>query len=343
MNQNQLHLQIAVVMSLLLHSLLFGVYQLRHTIVPWLSQRSSVRQAAATKPARQQAPTITFVEAPAVPKPKEETKPQIFIETDERQRSTEKPAATPYYSDKTTVAMNPENLSKVEGDTPYLDGKNTKLLSTESVPAPTPGAVALSQRRLQQARQVAQPATPPAQPKPKELPAEGEKATKPAEEQKMAMATGAAAQRGTAAIEEQAAESSPLRPGAAFPGREIAAAKSELKASGVSRKGIAAFGVAESPFGDYDRRLIKEVQQRWYVIIDKLGVYEKAGTVTIYFQLSDDGSISNLRRKENTAGEILALWCEKAITDSAPFDPLTADLRRLVGKEPREVNFTFYY
>jgi hypothetical protein len=46
---------------------------------------------------------------------------------------------------------------------------------------------------------------------------------------------------------------------------------------------------------------------------------------------------------ENTAGQVLALFCEKAIVESAPFEPLPETLRLLIGKQPREVNFTFYY
>ncbi len=106
---------------------------------------------------------------------------------------------------------------------------------------------------------------------------------------------------------------------------------------------MAAFNVASSPFGAYDRQLIRAVQQRWYSIIDRFGVLERAGTVTLHFELYEDGSIRNLQRRENTAGEILALYCEKAVTDAAPFEPLTEDLRRLVGAEARQVDFTFYY
>ena len=57
----------------------------------------------------------------------------------------------------------------------------------------------------------------------------------------------------------------------------------------------------------------------------------------------DDGTVRAMETKENTAGQILALFCEKAVVDSAPFEPLPDRLRILIGNEPREVNFTFYY
>jgi outer membrane biosynthesis protein TonB len=132
-------------------------------------------------------------------------------------------------------------------------------------------------------------------------------------------------------------------PAAPSAGREIATAKSQLTASGAAKRGVAAFNVAESPFGEYDKKIVKAVQSRWYALIQRYGIYERAGTVILHFELHDDGSVHNLSREENSAGEILALFCEKAVVDSAPFEPLPDSLRILVGKEPREVNFTFYY
>ena len=126
-------------------------------------------------------------------------------------------------------------------------------------------------------------------------------------------------------------------------GREIVSSKSRMVAAGVSRQGVAAFNVAASPFGAYDKKLIQAVQSRWLALIERYGFYERAGTVTLRFELYDDGKVDNLSRTENTAGEMLALICEKAVTDSAPFEPLSEQLRVLVGKDPREVNFTFYY
>jgi len=125
--------------------------------------------------------------------------------------------------------------------------------------------------------------------------------------------------------------------------REIGAIKSRLTAFGVSRTGIAAFNVAESPFGAYDKAIVRAVQARWYRLIEQHGLYERAGEVTLHFQLLDDGTIRAMETKENTAGQILALFCEKAVVDSAPFEPLPDRLRILIGNEPREVNFTFYY
>jgi outer membrane biosynthesis protein TonB len=125
--------------------------------------------------------------------------------------------------------------------------------------------------------------------------------------------------------------------------REIAALKSQLTASGVAQTGIAAFNVAGSPFGAYDKAIIRAVQSRWYRLISQNALYERTGEVTVHFDLMADGSVQNMTVKNNTAGQILALFCEKAVVDSAPFAPLPEELRELIGGEPRDVNFTFYY
>ena len=104
-----------------------------------------------------------------------------------------------------------------------------------------------------------------------------------------------------------------------LPARELVVRKAHLTVAGVSRSGIAAFGVAESPFGAYDKKLIKAVQGHWYSLIDHYGIYESAQS------------------------RILSLFCEKAVIESGPFDPLTDELRALTRKEPREISFTFYY
>jgi len=85
------------------------------------------------------------------------------------------------------------------------------------------------------------------------------------------------------------------------------------------------------------------VQSRWYALISQNGLYERAGTVTLHFYILQDGSVQNMEFKENSAGEILGLFCQKAVVDSAPFASLPDNLRMLIGNDPREVSFTFYY
>jgi hypothetical protein len=125
--------------------------------------------------------------------------------------------------------------------------------------------------------------------------------------------------------------------------REMPSVKSRMTAVGAGRIGVGAFNIARSPFAEYDKAIIRAVQKRWYALIEQNGLYERAGTVTLHFNLMSDGSVKNMELKENTAGQILELFCEKAVVDSAPFLPLPENLRALIRNDPREVNFTFYY
>jgi hypothetical protein len=357
--REHLSIEIAIAASLVLHALTFGVYQHREALARWWVFQPLAKKfvkapvVMPVKPAP--VPVIRFVEEPA-PAPTvaaEPPKPHIFIETDERQATSEQPGPTRFYSDRATVAANEENPTGKLGETPYLAGREDRLWSTESVPVPRP----------------ATPFIPPL------APAEGgrDAATKPGADavetaRREARPTGEkreAASRGMQVVEEQRAEAAqkqenvrqmarlgpvnPPPPSVATPavrspsGRELVSSRSRLVAVGVSRQGVAAFNVAASPFGAYDKRLIAAVQSRWLALIDRYNLYERAGTVTVSFELYEDGQVGNLRRAENTAGEMLALICEKAVTDSAPFEPLPEQLRLLVAGEPRAVNFTFYY
>jgi hypothetical protein len=127
------------------------------------------------------------------------------------------------------------------------------------------------------------------------------------------------------------------------PGRELVSRKARLVTAGVSREGVAAFNVEESPFGAYDKKVVKAIQSRWYQLIDRYGIYESTATVTVYFQLLDDGQVKNVKTTDGSENSILSLFCEKAILESGPFDPWPENLRVLVGKQPREASITFYY
>jgi hypothetical protein len=142
----------------------------------------------------------------------------------------------------------------------------------------------------------------------------------------------------------------PTEPGAPGSRRDIGALKSHLTASGTARTGITAFNVAGSPFGEYDKALMVAVQSRWYALVDKNGLYERAGTVTVQFFLQSDGTLKTdgagrplLQTKDDGAGVVLASFCEKAILDSAPFPPFSEELKTLIGSDAREIDFTFYY
>jgi hypothetical protein len=65
--------------------------------------------------------------------------------------------------------------------------------------------------------------------------------------------------------------------------------------------------------------------------------------VTLRFRLNYDGTVTGMEVAENTVGELLALVCRDSVEESAPFAPWPGDMRRMVGRNYREISFTFYY
>ena len=104
-----------------------------------------------------------------------------------------------------------------------------------------------------------------------------------------------------------------------------------------------AFNTATNPFRAYDNKLIAAVQKRWYALVELHHLYPATGSVTVHFQVLVNGTVQHLEVSKNTAGKLLGLFCEKAVNESAPFDPLPPNLRALAGTQPRDINFIFYY
>lgn len=372
MIRSYFEVEVALVVSLLLHAAMFGISQNRAALarVPFLRPLAKLVEIinppprAVVKRTAPAIPTLTFVEVVETKKAeastqqkKEQDTARTFIETTPNQASTTQPKDAKFYSDKSSAAANPDNPTGKVGDTPYLKGRETRVMSTDDVSMPQPPSrpatpppppVVTPPAPKVEPVPVVKPAPPKVVEPPKEIAAKGTKVAeppKPVQEPGGAMVvrpTIAQVQPSTAFQPAPDVPAGPSRPGSSS-GREIGALKSKLDASGVAKIGVAAFNVASSPFGEYDKKIVRAVQSRWYALIDRYGIYERVGTVELHFQLYDDGTVHHLEAVENSAGEILRLFCEKAVLESAPFDPLPDELRRLVGKEPRDVNFTFYY
>ena len=115
---------------------------------------------------------------------------------------------------------------------------------------------------------------------------------------------------------------------------------------GVARRGHIAVDAAASPLGDYDREFIAAVERCWYALLDdRRYMSDCHGKVVIDFKLNYDGRISELMRSHTDAGvgDLMAMVCELALTKPAPYHRWPGDMRRLVGKDYREVRFTFFY
>jgi hypothetical protein len=328
--KSYLSAETAVLVSLVLHVLAFLCWQHRETLGRMAVFRPLAKVFAGA-PARPKplpvTPTITFVQEPA-PQRREERRQQ-FIETDASQVTGEEPKNARFYSANSTVAANPDNPAGKTGDTPYLDGQETRLASTANVhpQPPSDGATAPAPRPAKP-QATSQPV---AQKKPDPAKKVAETGMKVDDKKQMAM------------LDQPVEPARPVKTARAGSNRAIATTKSRATTMGVSRIGISAFNVAGSPFGEYDKALIFAVQSRWYAVLNEKRMDVHAGTVVLQFDLRADGAVANMLMKENSAGPALGLYCEKAIVESAPFAPLPESLRRLIGSDAREIMFTFYY
>lgn len=102
-----------------------------------------------------------------------------------------------------------------------------------------------------------------------------------------------------------------------------------------------------SPFNKYDSNVVSSIKKQWYYLLDQVDqkTYEKGkvGTVKVRFWLYPDGKVTHFTFLENHTDNFLGYICEAAIIKSAPFPPWPPDMMRTVGKDYREIIFTFYY
>jgi TonB family protein len=99
-----------------------------------------------------------------------------------------------------------------------------------------------------------------------------------------------------------------------------------------------------TPFSTYDSALVAAIEKRWYDILDiKAFKPDITGKVVVRFHLHHDGTMSDINILENQTNALLGDACERAIKDCSPFNRWPTVMARMVGREYREITFTFYY
>jgi hypothetical protein len=234
------------------------------------------------------------------------------------------PKQAKYYSDKNSQASNPD--AEREADQPKLNGKQTFVPKTEDTPKPVKGQTT---------------------PTPPQTSAE----TKPTEQSPantLNPGVGEKAKPEDTATPDQK-PSPPQRPRTLKEARaqqpDLLAGQEMKQAGGVKRHsdkpGLA---VMATPFGEYDRKIIDAIQDRWYALLDSQQfASDRTGMVTVYFHLNPDGTVTESKITKNTVGDLLGYVCQEAIEQAAPFGKWPPDMRRMVGANFREITFTFYY
>jgi len=312
----------AFALSLLLHLLIFGTYQAGKKMDLW--QR--LHWPTWLQSPRMLTEILKQKEAVALQPPPTQV-PLMFVDVSPAQAVAEPPKNPKGYSDRNSVAANPE-ATKIT-DMPKIDGKRPEVVRT--VDAPREKFVPLQPAPAKQVEQKEQ-----AEMKPKPAYTPGDLVmAKPSTEPKKDEGDANETKPHHFRTVEEARASQPDR---RLPGEKM------KQDGGVPRRALdPGFDVAASPFGAYDRALIDAVAHRWYSLLDQHEyISNTQGKVVLDFHLHDDGSITELNVAENSVGEMLCLLCQRAILDPQPFGVWPADMRRLLGTT-RSIRFTFYY
>ena len=236
--------------------------------------------------------------------------PTIFVDVHPQQVATEAPEDTPFYGVADAQAANPDpgaaDLPRLEGSQEVMP-RSVDILQPQPEllqPPPPPEPVARLEQRTA----------------PADLALTGEPSSTPPESRPRPRTLVEARMR-------QGTLAGPML----------------RQEGGVGRTGAVSFDVKGSPFGAYDAALIAAVQKRWYDLIDASTVAPRSGRVVVQFTLHQDGRVTDTRVVEQEVGEILSLYCRKAITDPSPYAPFPDGMRRLMDRNYRDVRFTFHY
>jgi hypothetical protein len=317
----QQRLSLAMAFSLLLHVSVVWFYaspQIIRLLTSVFSRPAAARQHV-TRPAR-----------PA--RALQRRIPQLsFVEVDSSQASLAKPQNARYFSDRSSLAANPAPLAR-SADIPKIEGRRMERLETSTVlrpgrPQPTPGSAPTPARQPSPPALTMRAETPPA---PRD-PAEGITAPRLLGKQPAQPAEGSPPEpqfqlrmeKPTFALRSEAPAGQPTQ-------REIPTLASQSD-GGVERKGPVALNVIGMPQGAYSKKMFAAIGWRWRLLLDQYYTDGPPGKVKLDFRLRPDGRVDNFAVAQNTASNILASYCQKAVVDSSPFDPWPDELKLLGG------------
>lgn len=301
----------AFAISLVLHALTVGTYQAGHKFGWW--QRAHWPAWLRSSPG-----LMSFLKKNAKPPETPKDLPLVFIDVSPEQATPAPPKDAKFYSNKNSVAANPD--PKLDTEIPNIDGKQTNVPKTEDVP-----------REKYVPLQPSPPPQPEEKPKPSEAPGDLVMAKPDLNPNKE---PGQALLPKPRTLQEARARNGINR----LDGRKMkqdGGVKRDLRISSVDAKATL--------FGDYDLALIEIIKERWYGLLEQRDyASDSRGKVVLQFRLHYDGRITDMAVAENTAGEVLGFICQRAVMDPAPFTAWTLDMRRVLG-DTRNIQFTFYY
>lgn len=297
----------ALGISIAIHLAGFGGYEIAKVVLPAWAERFAIL-----------AELMRRAQPPKTPPPPEAEPPLVFVEVNPQSASADAPKDTKFYSDRNSLAANPEP----DRDTavPKISGTQTEIPKTEDTLRP-------SADRLQP------DLTPPERAKPAQPP--GDLAmVKP--DVNLHPDTGTAEQTRPRTITEAKMRQ---------PQQQKIIAPKMKQDGGVNRPRLeASFDAKGTAFGAYDAEFIEAVQQHWYDLLDRYNyAFDRSGRVVLKFRLNPDGRITDMEVVDQNVGETLTFLCKRAVQDPSKYREWPREMRLMVNKEYREIQFVFYY
>jgi hypothetical protein len=306
----------ALGISLAIHLLCYGSYELGRRLDWW--------HALHMPPWLQK----VLMLAPPVPKeqkPPPQEVPLVFLDVDPSQATADAPKDAKYYSSRNSQAANPE--SDKDTGIPKIDGKQTQIAKVENTPRSPYDKLLPDFNSLNQ--------------KPQPERAQPKQAMPPGD---LAMAKPDLNLRQDDGKAEEAKPRT-IREALMRQNRNKLVGEQMKQEGGVSRHlEMSSLDAKATPFGQYDAEFINAVQSRWFDLLDNMSYSGyRRGKVVVQFHLSYDGRISDMKVLDSDVGEVLGLLCQKAVLDPAPYDKWPREMRLMVDKDYREIQFTFFY
>jgi outer membrane biosynthesis protein TonB len=308
----------ALVLSLLAHLAIWGGYHVGHKLGWWEK----------IHPPKWLQPLAKIHPLPP-PRPNTE-EPTTFV--DVSHADADAPEKPKYYSYRNSHAANPVEANQ---NAPQINGKQTVVVKTEDAARAVKKDTDTEKTDTSSQSSKAHPLTPSPNPASVEAP------QTPGETELLKTNTTAvnATQPQPPQVERPRTLKEALAQRKQLPGQMM------QQVGGVSRHAqFTALDAKATSFGEYDRAMIEAVTQHWYDLLDRNRYADdRNGKVTVQFKLMSDGTVIEVQVVENTVGINLSLLCVDAIEEAAGFGKWPSDMMREIGKNYREVTFTFYY
>jgi hypothetical protein len=318
----------ALIISVLLHLLIVFVWRQGQAQGWWRNMTMPRWMQLVTKALMPIAPKKLAVDQPS--------RTQLtFVEVDPALATPAPPKKPAYEGARNTVAANRE--IKVPSAIPNIDGLQEKYLKTTENAKPKSLAAA--------------PTPPPAPSVPQNTVSQNApKKTYTPGDLAMARPSDKAQEGKTDAEAGEPAQPQPQPQPAHHRPRTLAEALARSgnpgqlmrQAGGVPRVSDASLDVKGTPLGDYIQRMVAAVQSRWDKLLEDQ-TPDVTGKVVLHFRLHPDGSVTDMKMLQNEVGALLEATCELAVTQPAPYEKWTREMRLSLPSDSYDIIFTFYY